>query len=83
MPLKERMHVKKKPQIAPKSVRYIKLGEGGLWERECSQKGIIRLHFGTSSSERFELCRRGKWGEAQEQLSARRQKCGYSDPFHE
>lgn len=35
------------PRIHPKSVRYIKLGEGGCWEKECIQQGVLR--FGTES----------------------------------
>jgi hypothetical protein len=34
-------------QIAPQAVRYIKLGEGGLWEAECLARGIIRFGFGS------------------------------------
>jgi len=28
--------------ISPTRVRYIKLGEGGSWEKECLEKGIVR-----------------------------------------
>jgi hypothetical protein len=47
----------------PTAVRYIKLGEGGGWERECIERGIIRYGFGTEDSERFQLCREAKWPE--------------------
>lgn len=50
-----------KGQIAPKSVRYIKLGRKGGWESECIKKGIIRLGFGSSSEEKFPLCLAGEW----------------------
>src|SRR5437773_5321175 len=42
-------------------VRYIKLGEGGRWEKECLEKGIIRFGFGSSNAERFPLCRARRW----------------------
>jgi hypothetical protein len=44
-------------------VRYIKLGEGGSWERECREKGIIRFGFGSSKAERFQLCMAARWDE--------------------
>jgi hypothetical protein len=28
-------------EITPKRVRYIKLGEGGGWEKDCIDKGIV------------------------------------------
>jgi hypothetical protein len=49
--------------IKPTRVRYIKLGGGGQWEKECIESGIIRFGFGTASAERFPLCRDGKWDE--------------------
>lgn len=47
--------------IRSKIVRYIKLGESGKWERECVERGIIRIGFGSGRSERFDLCRSNKW----------------------
>lgn len=35
------------PRIDPKNVRYIKLGEGGKWEKACIEQGTLR--FGTDS----------------------------------
>jgi len=49
--------------IRPTRVRYIKLGEGGRWEKECLEKGIIRFGFSSSSDERFRLCRARRWDE--------------------
>jgi hypothetical protein len=50
--------------ISPQTrVRYIKLGEGGLWELECLKEGVIRFGFGSASAERFPLCLAGKWEE--------------------
>lgn len=47
--------------IPPNQVRYIKLGEGGSWERECLKRGIVRFGFGSAREDRFSLCRAGKW----------------------
>ena len=47
--------------INPKTVRYIKLGEAGHWEKECVEKGIIRFGFGSGKKDRYEMCRAGKW----------------------
>jgi hypothetical protein len=49
--------------IAPKRVRYIKLGKGGDWEKECLERGAIRFGFGTGSPERSPLCRARRWDE--------------------
>jgi hypothetical protein len=42
-------------------VRYIKLGEGGSWEKECLDRGIVRFGFGSASPQRFPLCRAKEW----------------------
>src|SRR5437588_11893789 len=47
--------------INPARVRYIKLGSGGIWERECLDQGITRMGFGTESTERFLLCESRNW----------------------
>ncbi len=47
--------------IRPNRVRYIKLGEGGRWEKECIKAGIIRFGFGSSTPERFPLCQAQQW----------------------
>jgi hypothetical protein len=49
--------------IHPGRVRYVKLGEKGRWEKECSEKGIIRFGLGSAAAtpERFPLCREGRW----------------------
>lgn len=47
--------------IDPARVRYIKLGHAGMWEQECLKRGIIRLGFGSSQTERFRLCEAGDW----------------------
>lgn len=52
-----------KQSIRPKQVRYIKLGQAGMWERECLSRGIIRFGFGSASPQRFPLCRAGKWND--------------------
>jgi hypothetical protein len=48
-------------EITPKRVRYIKLGEGGGWEKDCISKGIVRIGFGTGRSDRFTLCASARW----------------------
>ena len=47
--------------VSPKNVRYIKLGQAGAWEKECLNKGIIRIGFGGGHPERFGLCTSGRW----------------------
>jgi hypothetical protein len=47
--------------IRPTRVRYIKLGAGGRWERECLEKKIIRFGFGSATDERFPLCLSHNW----------------------
>jgi hypothetical protein len=49
--------------IHPTRVRYIKLGEGGRWERECLDKKIVRIGFGSARRERFDLCQAGRWSD--------------------
>lgn len=49
--------------VNPARVRYIKLGPGGAWERECLQRGIVRIGFGTANPERFQLSRSRRWQE--------------------
>lgn len=44
-------------------IRYIKLGEGGKWARDCFDKGIIRLGFSSGSDEVFNLASQHKWDE--------------------
>ncbi len=57
-------------KISPTRVHYIKLGEGGSWEKECLKKGIIRIGFGSAQSERFELCQSGGWNDLSESYIA-------------
>ena len=49
--------------LDPIRVRYIKLGAGGSWEKECLEKGIIRIGFGSAQAERFALCEANCWDE--------------------
>ncbi|WP_147293276.1 hypothetical protein [Dyella monticola] len=60
------MDAKSKPiafPIAPKHVRYVKLGAGGRWEQESLEKSILRFGFESADPEALQLCREGKWGE--------------------
>lgn len=52
-----------KMKVNPSDVRYIKLGGAGRWEKECLEKGIIRIGFGSQQSERFKLCQSGRWND--------------------
>jgi hypothetical protein len=47
--------------INPTRVRYIKLGDGGRWEKECLEKRIIRIGFGSAQDQQLELCLAGRW----------------------
>jgi hypothetical protein len=49
--------------IAPPVVRYIKLGRGGGWERECIETGIARFGYGTERDDRFLAALEGRWGD--------------------
>ena len=48
-------------EITPTSVRYIKLGWHGTWEKEFLENGIIRLGFGTEQPKRFLLSQKRNW----------------------
>lgn len=69
------------PTIQPKDVRYIKLGEGGKWEKECVEKGIVRLGFSTAKPERLDLCRRGRWADIAAALIAEGKTKGTATRF--
>jgi hypothetical protein len=47
--------------IRPTRVRYIKLGEGGSWEKECLDRDIVRFGFSSATPHRFPLCHAGQW----------------------
>lgn len=49
--------------IAAKTVRYIKLGESGIWEHECIANGTLRFGFYTGKDRISALCRSNKWEE--------------------
>ena len=67
--------------INPKSVRYIKLGSGGSWEKECLAKGIIRMGFGTESTERFHLCQSRDWAALAESFKSEGRDKGTAKRF--
>ena len=56
--------------ISPSCVRYIKLGPGGGWEKECLETGIVRFGFGSASEVRFGLCRGARWSDLAESFMA-------------
>jgi hypothetical protein len=47
--------------ITPRTVRYIKLGQGGAWEKECREQNILRFGFASGEDETMALCRAGAW----------------------
>ncbi|EMH4738530.1 hypothetical protein V6N79_005533 [Klebsiella pneumoniae] len=47
-------------KIRATAVKYIKLGEGGEWERECLTSGIIRFGYDKTP---HQMCLEGKWEE--------------------
>ena len=47
--------------LEAKNVRYIKLGEGGSWEKECRAKNIVRFGFDSARGERYAMARAGQW----------------------
>lgn len=47
--------------VTPNRVRYIKLGQGGGWENECIETGIVRIGFGTGKADRLRMCESGRW----------------------
>ena len=47
--------------IAPKAVRYVKLGEGGAWEKDCFTRGVLRMGFGSDHDQGFALCEAKDW----------------------
>lgn len=51
------------PAIKPQSVRYIKLGHAGGWEKECLADGKIRFGFQTATAERYPLAVTGRWAD--------------------
>jgi hypothetical protein len=68
-------------KISPSRVRYIKLGEGGSWEKECLEKGIIRIGFGSEQNDRFELCQSGQWNDLSESFIAEGKNKGTATLF--
>jgi hypothetical protein len=68
-------------QINPKRVRYIKLGEGGMWEQECREKNFIRLGFDSARDERFEICSKGDWNALRESFIAEGKAPGTATRF--
>jgi hypothetical protein len=67
--------------ISPTSVRYIKLGEHGRWEKECLKDGTIRIGFGNGRPERFQLCLAGRWNEVADSFVAEGKDKGTATRF--
>ena len=67
--------------VRPARVRYIKLGSGGDWEKECLEKGIIRLGFGTARPDRFSLCQSKRWDDLTESFISEGKDKGTASNF--
>lgn len=48
-------------KIRPKSVRYIKLGEGGQWEKDCIQRNLLRFGFDSGHPNTLHLALNDQW----------------------
>jgi hypothetical protein len=55
-------------RIEPAAVRYIKLGKGGGWERECLSTGIVRFGTGTDRPTVYSAALAGRWGDVTAEL---------------
>lgn len=53
------------PDINAEKALYIKLGEGGLWQTECIQKGTLRLGY---NSIPHDLCISNSWADVLEEI---------------
>jgi hypothetical protein len=67
--------------ISPARVRYIKLGEGGRWEKTCLDRGLLRIGFGTGSPVRFRQCVAGRWKDLTAHFVARGKDKGTATRF--
>ena len=67
--------------IQAKRVRYIKLGREGRWEKECSEKGIIRFGFNSADTERFSLCNKRQWSALTKSFIAQGKDAGTATRF--
>ncbi len=62
-------------------VRYIKLGAGGSWEKECLDKGIVRFGFDSASARRFPLCRAKQWDQLKQSFITDKKSKGTATRF--
>ncbi len=49
------------PHISAKSVRYIKLGEAGRWEKSSIRDGVLRFGFESGEPLSMAMCLEGRW----------------------
>jgi len=68
-------------QTDPSNVRYIKLGEGGRWERDCMERNIVRFGFGSARDERFAMCHRRDWKALRKSFIAEGKSAGTATRF--
>jgi len=67
--------------VAPSRVRYIKLGEGGRWEKACIKDGVSRLGFDTAAPERYAQCLQGRWEDVYRSFVAEGKDAGTARRF--
>jgi hypothetical protein len=68
-------------RVDPKVVRYIKLGRGGGWERECLETAIARFGYGTERDGRFAAASEGRWDDLVEAFRAEGKAPGTATRF--
>ena len=49
------------PRVQPRTVRYIKLGEGGAWEKDCVEQGLLRFGFESGHPVTLAWAQEGRW----------------------
>jgi hypothetical protein len=49
------------PRIAPRTVRYIKLGEGGAWENDCIDRSLLRFGYESGHPDTLTWAHEGRW----------------------
>lgn len=50
-------------KITPRSVRYIKLGEAGRWEKDCIEQGVLRFGFDSGHPDTLKWAYEGRWND--------------------
>lgn len=67
--------------ISQTHVRYIKLGPKGSWEKDCLDRRVVRIGFGSHTSERFQMCQEGRWNDLRSSFIAKGRTSGVATDF--